>query len=568
MMTRRWLVVLVSGFLFCATEDGATPPTPLEPEPLNPDEIPLKVDKRCPGPGCADGGDGLLYAGVSKIDVSPLVEPFNDKNKNKLRDDEEEFIDRNGNGTFDSYFLAGYGTGRLAQDVNVAYPPANLDGYAIHDPVWARALALRQNGTTVVVVAVDVVGLFLEETTAVRKLLSPDVDVSLLLLHATHCHESIDVVGLWGVDEVHNGVNASYMTRLRQGIAQAVTEAVKAVKPARVSFGAVAVEDANRDMLRYVSDARDPVIIDNTMHTMLFTAAEGAHAPIATLVNWAHHPESVGSRNHLVSSDWVHYLRENVEKTGGGTAVYVSGALGGQIGPGSVVPKDAMGNEVRSKGFPMAEAIGNGVSPFALTALADPGNKVYEGKDLKLAFRTTAWNAHVHNARYYLGAMFKVLTREFCCYDTSRPFGDDNVPSIATAAAYLSPGPASIITNPGELLPELFIGGYDGSRAGTYTFIDTKKGFPPDVSQAPRPPYLIDVMDGERAHRQTWGLTLDFLGYIVPRYNFVLDAVNPYLDEAMGDHYEETNSVGPLAEPEIVGTMRQLVLDGRPNKVR
>lgn len=44
--------------------------------------------------------------------------------------------------------------------------------------------------------------------------------------------------------------------------------------------------------------------------------------------------------------------------------------------------------------------------------------------------------------------------------------------------------------------------------------------------------------------------------------------MNPYLDEAMGDHYEETNSVGPLAEPEIVGTMRQLILDGRANKAR
>ena len=50
-----------------------------------------------------------------------------------------------------------------------------------------------------------------------------------------------------------------------------------------------------------------------------------------------------------------------------------------------------------------------------------------------------------------------------------------------------------------------------------------------------------------------FGLTLDFLGYIVPRYNFVLDPVAPYLQDAPGDHYEETNSVGPRAEPEIVG---------------
>jgi hypothetical protein len=67
-------------------------------------------------------------------------------------------------------------------------------------------------------------------------------------------------------------------------------------------------------------------------------------------------------------------------------------------------------------------------------------------------------------------------------------------------------------------------------------------------------------MAGPAEHRMIFGLTLDFLGYIVPRYNFVLDDLSPYIARAPGDHYEETNSIGPRAEPEIVGTMRQLVL--------
>ena len=65
-----------------------------------------------------------------------------------------------------------------------------------------------------------------------------------------------------------------------------------------------------------------------------------------------------------------------------------------------------------------------------------------------------------------------------------------------------------------------------------------------------------------------FGVTSDFLGYIVARCNFALDPSLPYIDEAAGDHYEETNSIGPRAEPEIVGTARQLVLDGRPNVAR
>jgi hypothetical protein len=47
------------------------------------------------------------------------------------------------------------------------------------------------------------------------------------------------------------------------------------------------------------------------------------------------------------------------------------------------------------------------------------------------------------------------------------------------------------------------------------------------------------------------GLAEDFLGYIVPSFNYVLDSQTPYFVEAEGDHYEETNSVGPLCEAQI-----------------
>src|SRR5204863_460027 len=116
-----------------------------------------------------------------------------------------------------------------------------------------------------------------------------------------------------------------------------------------------------------------------------------------------------------------------------------------------------------------------------------------------------------------------------------------------------------ILTNPGELAPELFLGGYDGRYAGTYPLLDKTQENAPQLDQAPAGPYLIDLMDGERAHRMIFGLTGDFVGYILPRFNFVVDADVPYLKEAKGDHYEETNSLGPLADPQIAGTLRQLV---------
>ena len=42
-----------------------------------------------------------------------------------------------------------------------------------------------------------------------------------------------------------------------------------------------------------------------------------------------------------------------------------------------------------------------------------------------------------------------------------------------------------------------------------------------------------------------WGLTPDELGYFIPAYDYELDDRQPYIEEASGDHYEETNSIGP-----------------------
>jgi hypothetical protein len=51
------------------------------------------------------------------------------------------------------------------------------------------------------------------------------------------------------------------------------------------------------------------------------------------------------------------------------------------------------------------------------------------------------------------------------------------------------------------------------------------------------------------------GLGEDFLGYIIPRFNFVVHPVLPYIFEAQGDHYEETNCIGPDSEDHLYGAM-------------
>jgi hypothetical protein len=65
---------------------------------------------------------------------------------------------------------------------------------------------------------------------------------------------------------------------------------------------------------------------------------------------------------------------------------------------------------------------------------------------------------------------------------------------------------------------------------------------PPNLATAPEGPYLKERMGSP----YTWliGLGNDELGYILPPYDFEL-GFPAYLGQAEGDHYEETNSIGP-----------------------
>ena len=103
--------------------------------------------------------------------------------------------------------------------------------------------------------------------------------------------------------------------KVHQAIADAATEAVANLRPARMTLGSIKVQDPDGNMKRYVFDSRDPVVINNVLHTMQFLdVSTTPPQPITTLVNWSNHPEAAGSKNKLISSDFVHYLRQELEQ--------------------------------------------------------------------------------------------------------------------------------------------------------------------------------------------------------------------------------------------------------------
>ncbi len=87
-------------------------------------------------------------------------------------------------------FLAGFGH--------------NCRAESIHDDLFARALAISTEQTTLVFCSVDLIGLFasdIEKT--IRQVNRPEAQI---ILPATHTHHGPDTVGLWGPDDTTRGV--------------------------------------------------------------------------------------------------------------------------------------------------------------------------------------------------------------------------------------------------------------------------------------------------------------------------------------------------------------------------
>lgn len=516
-------------------------------------------DDWCPGRDHCRGatGDTRFYVGAGRAIVTPqIVEgEFQDLNGDHEWQRNEPFTDVNGNRRFDAYWMAGFGNARAARSV--------------HDDLEVRAIAFRYQDTTVAFAVIDAVGYFINEMDAARA--DPQLaglDVDRVIIGATHVHEGVDTVGLWGPTPTQTGLNPEYQRLTHQRIAQAVRQAVMSLRPARMRVAQAVPTDAMGDTRGYVNDTRDPVVYDPTLTVVRFTEDADPTRTIATWINWSAHPEYAGSRNDQLSADYVHWLRDVTEGGDaahglaglGGTTVFVNGALGGQVGPGGtrIPDNDHDAGVITASGLPKAEAAGRNVARLALTAITRDGVDV-PASELSLSYRTAPIAAETQNIGYHAYFLTGIFDRSLAYFDPSQPIDGNNLPWVSSRVTYLQVGPVATISAPGELHPDLWVGTSDRRWSWGQTPV-TAMPNAPDLATAPAAPYLRDLMLANPGVRYAFvsGLTEDFLGYIVPSYNYVLDPTSPYLEEAPGDHYEETNSIGPGAQRYLFAPMEAL----------
>ena len=550
-------------------DDGTGTDAAVDAGPSDGGVEPVVPDDYCPGaPGCADEGDGVLFVGAAAVDITPEIGPNTDiqtvdVNGNGEFDffDGDEFEDRNGNRVFDGVWIAGFGSGRAASGVN--------------DRQWVRAIALRYNQTTIALAAIDCIGFFWDDVERVRGMLG-DLDVDYVAISATHTHEARDTMGMWGVSEAQTGIDEGYMETVRMGAARAVREAVTNLTPTHVQYASFSFRDMPGGTDRYVSDDRDPYILDDETKILRFTRVD-TDATVATVINFGSHPQFIGSENQLLSSDFPNWLREGVqsgvagpdgtmEPGVGGIAIFFNGAVGSQIGNERLMAQTWDGTVLDKWGMETARTVGAQTAYFVLNALGDGGGSVTD-MTAALGFRRHSFDLTVDNTAFHVALLTPLFpTREVYNYDPELPIiPGENQFELRTEIAIVDVGRASIMMVPGEMDPSLFVGGYDGSYTPEgVDIVDLSRENPPDLAAAPAGPYLKDLMRADAEYRLLFGLTNDEIGYFVPEYDYQLADPRhgegaPYIDEAPGEHYEETVSLGPREWPEIERRLRELL---------
>jgi hypothetical protein len=557
MMTRRFLVL--GALAACGSGGDAKPDARLEGFD--------KPDIVCPGgPNCKTTGDGVLSVGAAKRVYTPTgYETFTDENMDRQYQKGEPFTDLNGNGIFDGVWL--FGGSRAAEGTTT--------------DVEVRAMAFIEGDVTVVIAYVDCIGLLAGDMDVIRndpRLASLNIDHTII--GATHAHDAPDTIGLWGPDLSTTGRQDFVIQSLYENAVAAITEAVQTAKPAQLVIASDKLVDTDFTHPEWNQDIRDPIIYDPTITIARFVDASNPSSTIGTLVNWADHPEVTHFDDSVpagITAHYPHWLRDHIENgvqtteskyatanlAGlGGVTVFVQGALGGQIGSiRGTQPPGPGGTPITMESSAMDQALGTNAAARALTALETTGETV---SDMPLSLVSATYAARVENNGFQLAFVIHVLgPHPLIGYDPTQAVDPVvNTPWIPLRATYLQIGPLGIVTVPGELHPELWVGGYDGSWSWGWPLMNhSPQANEPDFSLAPQPPYMRDLVlahDGVK-YPIVAGLAEDYIGYIVPAYNYVLSPTNPYLSEAEGDHYEETYSLSPLVEQQAVHPILQLL---------
>jgi hypothetical protein len=473
--------------------------------------------------------------GTAEVDVSPT--PLDD-NSDDLADFpdppcmrsvfsghrdwylEEPYQDVDGSGEF-SYPL---GTAEPFCDLNAngrwdgIYQSGGVDHHAeeIHDPIDARAVAISDGDSTVVLVSVVAQGIHENYTHEMRdraaQLTGGAIDG--MVVSANHNESSPDTVGIYGAPDVggvagaNSGIDEYYMDYLVEQVAQAAADAYDALQPASLWEREFALPSNLRVQLSHnfptTADDESPAAIDPKVRVLQARRPDGT--PIVTIMNLAAHNQEIGHSDDSalqddISADWPGYFHDELESRLGGMAMFLAGDNGSEEDPETVPPvSTSQFPECSESCYPQAEATGDAFAEAVADRVAD-ANPVPFGP---VGARRDEFYAPIENNLFKAAAVAGVFG-ERSTYTGGVPTGRTGE-DVRTEVNVLDVGPdLQFIANPGEAFPALMLGSPWGIEDA---------GCP----NRPNPP--VPTWHASARYRFQVGLANDLIGYELPAWAF------------------------------------------------
>jgi len=338
-----------------------------------------------------------------------------------------------------------------------------------------RAVVVEQNATKVAIVSVDALGFPSVLVQRVAKSVK-DIPLENIVVGATHTHSGPDFYAFPDGKGGHTG-DLKYIDRVCGLMADAINEAAANTQASsvRVATGKVEGQVAYNYYAIELYDTRAGVI--------QFANAQGK--TIATLVNYAIHPEVLGNEVGALSPDLIGPFCDRIESKVGGMAIFMNSAQGGMITADnrdlSKVADPLAGRWIDKREWSECIRIGEKLADEALRIISSA--EPMADAPLQCEHRMVEFPVDSD-------ALWGVV--QYSPLNYSR---NENR-TISSRINLMQIGPARIATIPGEALPNI--------------------GF-----------YLKRKMSGE--HNMLFGLTNDAFGYILtevdfasfPRYDYI-----------------------------------------------
>jgi len=295
-----------------------------------------------------------------------------------------------------------------------------------------RSLVLEKGTTRIAIVSVDNIGWPAYLGDRSRQLIK-GIAPENVLIGATHAHSCPDAYGF--TDEKGNtGADLQYLNWCVTQIADAVNEAVSKLEPA--SLKTAVGEAKGKIAYNYYAEK----LYDPRMGVIQAIATSGANKgkPIATLVNYATHPEILGTDRKLISPDLCGPLYDRIESKAGGMAIFMNSAQGGMV---TADTRRENGKEAND--WDECIRIGNLMADEALR-IVEPAKK-QENPDLYCASKVITFPIDSEAMRF----VFKHSPL------AAQVTKNDDFSTVSTRLNLLNIGKAQVVTIPGEALPNI-----------------------------------------------------------------------------------------------------------------